>query len=188
MSSLNISIEFITGRCVAAAVSDRDKPEWPPHPGRLFMALSAACFEIGENDEQVAALQWLACLPAPDILTSDYQARSTVKFYVPVNDKLTVNKSILQSTPGLTRSKQERSYASLCSLPFVDSIAIFSSPNCSIWSALHAILRRSNSPSAETRTRICESRDAGCQRNRDDRLSSSFASFNSAHARTSDDE
>ena len=123
MSSLSISIEFITGRCVAASVSDRDKPEWPPHPGRVFMALSAACFEMGEIAHEVTALQWLEGLAAPDIYASDSCERSPVKFYVPVNDKMTVNKSVLQSTPGLTRSKQERSYPT--TIPF-NSVVTYS--------------------------------------------------------------
>ncbi len=110
MSSLTVGIEFLTGRCVAASVSDRDKPEWPPHPGRLYMAMAAACFETGEIEDEVAALQWLESQPAPEIHASESNSRSLVKFYVPVNDKMTVNKSVLQSTPGLTRSKQERSF------------------------------------------------------------------------------
>lgn len=110
MGSLTIGVEFLTGRYVAASVSDRDETEWPPHPGRVFMAMAAACFETGEHPEDVAALEWLEALCEPEIVASQSNARSTVRFYVPVNDKLTVNKAILQSTPGLTRSKQERSY------------------------------------------------------------------------------
>lgn len=110
MSGLRISLEFITGRCVAATVLDRDEPEWPPHPGRIFMALAAACFERGEDAGEVAALEWIESLPAPDIYASDHHARSPAKFYVPVNDKITPTKAILQSTPGLARSKQVRSY------------------------------------------------------------------------------
>jgi len=110
MPALTIGLEFITGRCVAASVHDRDQPEWPPHPARVFMALAAACFEMGEDANEVAALQWLESLPAPEIHASEHHARSPVKFYVPVNDKITPTKAILQSTPGLARSKQERSY------------------------------------------------------------------------------
>lgn len=110
MRSLSIEINFITGRCVAASVSDRDQPEWPPHPGRLFMAMAAAVFETGENEDEIDALQWLEKLPAPEIHAGESNPRSLVKYYVPVNDKMTINKSVLQSTPGLTRSKQERSY------------------------------------------------------------------------------
>jgi CRISPR-associated protein Csb2 len=36
--------------------------------------------------------------------------RSSIKVYVAINDKMLPTKSILQTTPGLTRSKQERTY------------------------------------------------------------------------------
>ncbi len=115
MSSLTINVDFITGRCVAATVADRDKPEWPPHPGRLFMAMAAAYFEAFEAETAtdtnvIAALKWFESLPPPEIHASEAPERSSVKYYVPINDKLTVNTSVLQSTPGLARSKQERSY------------------------------------------------------------------------------
>ena len=67
MEGLTITVEFLTGRCVAAKVSDRDAAEWPPHFGRLFMALAAACFEMDEDEHEVAALKWLESLPAPAI-------------------------------------------------------------------------------------------------------------------------
>lgn len=110
MNSLTIGINFITGRCVAATASDRDTPEWPPHPGRLFMALAATVFETDENPEEADALRWLETLPPPEIYVSPAAKRSLVKCYVPTNDKLTANTSILQSVPGITRSKQERSF------------------------------------------------------------------------------
>lgn len=110
MNSFSIGIDFVTGRSVAATVNDRTEPEWPPHPGRVFMALAASCFERGEDPAEVAALEWLESLPAPQICASKCATRSRVKFYVPINDKLAASKSLLQSTPGLARSKQERSY------------------------------------------------------------------------------
>ncbi len=110
MSDLVIGVEFLTGRCVAADVSNRDEPEWPPHPGRIFMALAAACFERDEDEAEVASLHWLESLPAPQIVASRHERRSAVKCYVPVNDKITASKALLQSTPGIARSKQERSY------------------------------------------------------------------------------
>ncbi|MCB9926470.1 MAG: type I-U CRISPR-associated protein Cas5/Cas6 [Planctomycetaceae bacterium] len=113
MTSLTIGIEFITGRCVAADVSDRERAEWPPHPGRMFMALAAACFEMGEEEAEVAALEWLEKLPPPQIFASDGCERSPVAVYVPVNDKVTANKSLLQSAPGLSRSKQERAFPTM---------------------------------------------------------------------------
>lgn len=110
MSSFFLTMDFITGRCVAADVSNREATEWPPHPGRLFMAMSAACFERGEAAEEVAALQWLEKQTAPVVLASNASERSAVAVYVPVNDKVTASKSLLQSVPGLSRSKQERAF------------------------------------------------------------------------------
>ena len=51
-SGLTISLRFTTGRCVTTSVSSRDEPEWPPHPGRVFMAMAAAFFESEEADEE----------------------------------------------------------------------------------------------------------------------------------------
>lgn len=111
MSGLTIGIEFLTGRCVAATVSDRDEPEWPPHFGRVFMAMAAACFETGEDDAEVSALKWLESLKTPPVLqASDASRRTAVSVYVPVNDKVTATKSLLQTVPGMTRSKQERAF------------------------------------------------------------------------------
>lgn len=110
MTSLVLGLDFITGRCTATSASDRESPEWPPHPGRVFMALAATCFERGEDPSEVAALEWLESLDPPEMEASECFARTNAKFYVPVNDRLTPNKSLLQATPGLTRSKQERNY------------------------------------------------------------------------------
>ena len=110
MKSLTIHVDFVTGRYVAADVSDRDAPEWPPHPGRMFMALVAAYFETGEDEAEASALEWLELLPPPKIFASDAAKRTAVSVYVPVNDKVTATKSLLQSAPGLSRSKQERSF------------------------------------------------------------------------------
>ena len=110
MKWLTLKIEFLTGRYVAASVGDREKSEWPPHPGRVYMALAAACFERDENVDEVQALQWLESLSPPIIDAPTAEERSPVKYYVATNDKLTVSKSILQATPGLMRSKQERMY------------------------------------------------------------------------------
>lgn len=110
MPALLVSIELLTGRYVAASVSAREGAEWPPHPGRVFMAMASACFEMGEVEGEVAALQWLEALPPPRVQASQACERSPVSVYVPVNDKVTASKSLLQSAPGLSRSKQERAF------------------------------------------------------------------------------
>ncbi len=123
MPSLTIGWEYLTGYAVATDPSSRDRPEWPPHPGRVFMALSAAWFETestGDNDDECRA--WRAegealreleklgdpvlHLPARDHVFP----RSVVTAYVPVNDKAGPASATLQSVPSLTRSKQPRSF------------------------------------------------------------------------------
>ncbi len=113
MPAITIGLDFLTGRCVAASVYDRDVPEWPPHPGRVFMALAAACFETGEDPEEVAALTWLEALPAPEVYASESFNRSRVTNFVPVNyDRYTVTPKDgpLQSAPGFSRLRQARAY------------------------------------------------------------------------------
>jgi len=120
MSSLSIGWEYLTGYSVAA--EKQDGPiEWPPHPGRVFMALAAAWFETeplsgdqshtrwgGEGD----ALRWLETLNDPELHLPRVDpefARSKAKVYVPVNDTPIGDKpGILQSVAGWPRSKKER--------------------------------------------------------------------------------
>jgi len=109
---LKIHLQFITSRCVATRVDDRKRPEWPPHPGRLYMALAAAHFETGGEDDEKAGerrtLDWLAALSAPRILCRAAQERRRITVYVPVNDALQPNKAMLQSAPGMPRHRAER--------------------------------------------------------------------------------
>ncbi len=112
MANLVIHLDLLTERYVAADVSRREKPEWPPHPGRIFMAMAATCFEIGEAPDDVAALKWLEKLDPPSIYCGVPQARTTAKTYVPVNDKPTGG-GILQTAPGMSRSRQERTFPSV---------------------------------------------------------------------------
>lgn len=111
---LAIHLRFLTDRCVATRVNDRDRAEWPPHPGRVFMAMVAAYFETdGTDDEKAAeraALEWLERLPAPRIRSLCGNERSPVTNYVPVNDAPKPNKAMLQSAPGMPRSRQSRTF------------------------------------------------------------------------------
>ena len=82
-----LGLHYLNGWSMAAADGARkDRPEWPPHPDRVFMALAAAWFETGENRDEGAALRWLETLPPPAIAASDAARRTTVRSYVPVND------------------------------------------------------------------------------------------------------
>lgn len=108
---LAFGIRYLNGFVVAAAPDDRDQVEWPPHPGRVFMALAAAYFQTGAAPEERAALLWLEALrAAPVVSAPEAIQRSVVTHYVPVNDKAGPSKAILQSAP-LTRDRQPRTFA-----------------------------------------------------------------------------
>lgn len=83
---LTIAIRYLTGRAAATSVANRAEAEWPPHPGRLFMALVASWGESGRSDLGRAALQWLEAQPAPALSASDADLPEAVTFFVPVND------------------------------------------------------------------------------------------------------
>ncbi len=80
-----LGIRYLTKYAVATNLS-RQRPEWPPHPGRIFMAMAAAHFETGADPAERAALQWIESLPPPAMKASEAFERSEVRAYVPVND------------------------------------------------------------------------------------------------------
>jgi CRISPR-associated protein Csb2 len=123
MPSLTIGWEYLTGYAVATDPSSRDRVEWPPHPGRVFMALAAAWFEteplVDDGDARKAweaegdSLRWVETLGDPELHLPRVEPqfeRSNVTVYVPVNDKTGPSTATLQSAPALTRSKQARSF------------------------------------------------------------------------------
>lgn len=89
MPGLTIGWEYLTGYCVATDPSSRDRAEWPPHPGRVFMSLAAAWFETGEDTEEGQALRWLESQDDPRLVLPSFESvfrREVVDHYVPVND------------------------------------------------------------------------------------------------------
>lgn len=112
--SLRVHVRYVTDRCVAARVDAREQPEWPPHPGRLFMALAATFFETDSSSEEKEAerraLEWLANRSAPRLHTVAAGERTAIVCYVPVNDAPSPNKAMLQSAPGMPRSRQSRTF------------------------------------------------------------------------------
>ena len=82
-----LGIRYLNGWAMAASDGARkEQAEWPPHPDRVFMALAAAWFETGKDEEEGAALRWLEGRPPPAIAASAASQRSSVASYVPVND------------------------------------------------------------------------------------------------------
>jgi CRISPR-associated protein Csb2 len=91
MAGFTIGWEYLTGCCVATDPASRQRAEWPPHPGRVFMAIAAAYFETGEDPDQGDALRWLEKLDEPEMsipLLSSVFRRQVVDVYVPVNDEV----------------------------------------------------------------------------------------------------
>lgn len=81
-----LEVELLTGRYVATSFNDRNAPEWPPHPARLFSALVATAHEHEELTSSARpALEWLEQQGAPNIEASDAEQRSVIPTYVPGN-------------------------------------------------------------------------------------------------------
>jgi len=71
-----LEIRFLTGRYAASRPDAQGEAEWPPHPARVFSALTAAMYERlqpspGDRD----ALEWLAGVGAPEVLASNATRR-----------------------------------------------------------------------------------------------------------------
>ena len=82
-----LGIDYLNEWSMAAPMGmQKDRPEWPPHPDRIFMAMAAAWFETGEDSAEGAALRWIESLSPPAIAASDAVSRTVVTSYVPVND------------------------------------------------------------------------------------------------------
>lgn len=116
MPGLTIGWEYLTGSCVATDPASRQRAEWPPHPGRVFMALAAAWFETGDDPDEGNALRWLERLNEPEMMLPAHDQvfpRDVVTAYVPVNDSAGPSAALLQSAPLITRSKQPRTFPSV---------------------------------------------------------------------------
>jgi CRISPR-associated protein Csb2 len=114
MASLVIGIRYLTGYAVATDPAARDRPEWPPHPARVFMALAAAYFETDGSAAEEKALRWLESQPSPVLRASDADERRTAESYVPVNDDAVGKKpGPVQSIQGWRRTKQPRTWPSV---------------------------------------------------------------------------
>jgi CRISPR-associated protein Csb2 len=112
---VSISFTFLNDRYFAASrTGDRSEPEWPPHPGRAFMALVAALYRHqrpSDNAEFVAereAILALQSLSSPAIFAPPATALSYPKVFVPVNHlKEKRGPQLLKLLPN-RREKKER--------------------------------------------------------------------------------
>ena len=123
---LALGIRYLNAFVAASEPDDRERPEWPPHPARVFMALAAAHFTTGADPGEREALLWLESLPPPVLRVADAFPRralpeGVIKQHVPVNDQPVWKKDPakpqqkppppLQSGPGIMRVRQERTFA-----------------------------------------------------------------------------
>ena len=108
--SLTIGVRFLTGYYVAARSKTDPRPEWPPHPARLFLALAAAHFECEGGDAGRAALTWLESLPPPVLHLGEHAAENeAVPTFVPLNDRKSMGKGgTIQTLPQLKRHRNDR--------------------------------------------------------------------------------
>ncbi len=134
---LALEVDFLTGRYVAARADDRDQPEWPPHPARLFFALVNAWAENGEDTSEEAALRWLEEQPPPAIRASGFDVRPVVTTYVPPNDAR--NAQVLPEE----RRRQARTFPSVTPHdPEVTFVWPESTPTTVVRAALERLSRR----------------------------------------------
>lgn len=107
-----LGIHYLTG-CAVATDRTQSRPEFPPHFGRVFMALTATYFETRGSDDERAVLEWLEQADPPSIKAgkgnprrvrglSRYEAVTT---YVPVNDE--------EPPSPLSRTRQSRSFPTM---------------------------------------------------------------------------
>ena len=122
---LALGFRYLNGFVAASEPDNLDRTEWPPHPGRVFMALAAAHFQTGADPDERKALLWLEGLEeggrpaAPHVVSPDATQRAVVTHYVPVNDdsagcrkkqgKTVVFPELGQT--GLRRNRRERTFA-----------------------------------------------------------------------------
>lgn len=95
---LALSVQFLTGRYVATAHNDRDRSEWPPHPARLFSALTDAWGSTEQpDDDERAVLEDLERLGPPQISAPTAVPRTVVTHYVPINDQTVITANAVHS-------------------------------------------------------------------------------------------
>ncbi|MGH3299223.1 MAG: type I-G CRISPR-associated protein Csb2 [Trebonia sp.] len=100
-----ITIDLLAERYTATQFNDRSRPEWPPHPARLYSAMVAAWADSGDPDPgERAALRWLEAQGAPEIHCGEPRKRAVVTHFVPVNDATALTRDVHGSTYALMES------------------------------------------------------------------------------------
>lgn len=86
---LHLQIGFPTGRYWAASHADPSRPEWPPHPSRVYSALVAGAYGATGRitDAERRVLNLLEAAAPPAIAFPDADLQAAPQSYVPVNDE-----------------------------------------------------------------------------------------------------
>jgi CRISPR-associated protein Csb2 len=82
---LAFEVEYLLGRVFAGDFRDRSKPEWPPHPARLFSALAAAYFDGDASANERKALEWLEQQGPPCVRAGQAGLPIKAVAFVPTN-------------------------------------------------------------------------------------------------------
>lgn len=99
---LVVRIELLTGSYDAARADDRELPEWPPHPSRLFCALVAAV----RTEAERSALRWLEELPPPQVHATAAAGVRRWRGYVVTNTRVAAGGNVAH--PGRTNQLRSR--------------------------------------------------------------------------------
>jgi len=90
-----VAVELLAGRYTAMHFNSRTAAEWPPHPARLFSAMTAAWADDDEPDPvERGALQWLEEQQPPTVTCSAACHRAVVTHFVPVNDPTALKRDV----------------------------------------------------------------------------------------------
>lgn len=88
-----LRVTYLLGRTYSSDFDDGDvksRPEWPPHPSRLYSALVAAWAEGGAEPELRGSLEWLENQSPPEIISGEASRRRIVHAFVPINDYISL--------------------------------------------------------------------------------------------------
>lgn len=85
---LQLQLRFPSGRYCAASIADPRRPEWPPHPSRVYSALVAAAYAGGHSPTlaERALLQRVEAAAPPALDFPDHDDALAPDVFVPVND------------------------------------------------------------------------------------------------------
>lgn len=92
---LAVEIEYLNRVSYAARFDTPNEPEWPPHPDRLFMAMTAAWGESGGDHSEESALRWLEMQAPPEIVAPKASARDSFRNFVPTSSNAAYRTSYL---------------------------------------------------------------------------------------------